>query len=356
MEHASDESPRFGASSIAAMCRIDLKMLVGRLLLAFRARVAGGLPAGQRFLARMFHKGRSIGDAPGEGTARAAIKPRLASATLVVLSGIALVGALFPDAGAGGAGPVHPASALSRPVEPSVSAVPPAVAIGLRPAASAAGWLPVKRPIAMFNLEGPETDRAEFSYQVSSQGTQARQDVMVWTSKEERKGLMTRPAIRLIVERYENLVATHRPFYSDIALRAAEADMSIERMNPARELLTKFGAMEIADAVLTGDQGALGCLVYRRIDTIGVTIAGWYCGTAARPADQVSLQCFVNRLDLMSAGQDVALKRYFAAAERRRAACPSSRQAGKKLTWLDHEAPLPTLKLSSNQQRQTAGR
>ncbi len=271
---------------------------------------------------------------------------------LVVLAGVALAGALIstPDGEGQGDAVSHGiAQPVVTPPRPGPIATP--VPLELRPASVAEGWMPVKKPVAVFNLEGPETDGAAFSLQVFAKGRFSRQDVLTWRVEGERRAASTRPEIRLVVERFEKDRPTHRPLFADIALRAADAGASIQRMSPAEELATKFGGFEVADAVVTFETGALACLVFRRIDTIGLTIAGWYCGSAERPADRVSLGCFVNRLDLVSAGQDKVLKRLFSEAELRRQGCRSARQAGRKMTWLDHEAPVPPLKLSQAARR-----
>lgn len=208
-------------------------------------------------------------------------------------------------------------------------------------------WLPVKRPIALYNLEGPETEATDFSLRVAMLGQYARQDAMHWSARADRIGPMTRPAIHMVVERFELRPQTFRPFFADIASRAAMQGVAIDRMNPVSEIMTKFGVIEAADAMLATEQGQLGCLLFRRIDTIGFALAGWYCGSAQRPADRVSLACFIDRLDLVGAGQDHVLKKYFAAAERHRKSCSAARQPGRRLTWLDHEAPMPALKLSA---------
>lgn len=271
---------------------------------------------------------------------------------LVMLAGIALAGALMstPDGEGSVAGASLPVAEIpTHPPVPAPVAAP--VPLELRPASVAEGWVPVKKPVAVFNLEGPETEGSAFTLQVFAQGRYSRQDVLTWRVEGERRSTATRPEIRLIVERFEKERPTHRPLYADVALRAADVNASIQRMSPAQELATKFGGVEVADAVVAFEAGPLSCLVFRRIDTVGLTIAGWYCGSAERPADRVSLGCFVNRLDLVSAGQDKALKRLFSEAELRRQGCRSARQAGRKMTWLDHEAPVPPLKLSQAARR-----
>jgi len=279
----------------------------------------------------------------GEGKQRLLRKGALG---LVLLAGLALAGALMsvPER-------ETPTAMSPDPTDEAVSSPASAPVLELRPARAAVNWVPVKKPVAVFNLEAPETEGAAFTLQVFAQGRYSRQDMLTWRAESRRRASAARPEIRLIVERFEKEMPTHRPLYADIALRAADAGASIERMSPAQELATKFGGIEAADAIVAFEGGPLSCLVFRRIDTAGLTLAGWYCGSSERPADRVSLACFVNRLDLVSAGQDKALKRLFSEAELRRQGCRSARHAGRKMTWLDHEAPVPPLKLSQAARR-----
>lgn len=281
---------------------------------------------------------------------------RVGASVLVAAGGLAIGAALFlpdeePIAGVPLPVEVAPAEAATpladlRPV--TLPARSTAAVSDLLPAKTVdAGWQAVKRPFLVYNLEAPEVEAGDLVHRVAMRGRDARQDVMSWTAPAARKAASARPAVHLVIERFEKAMPMFRPLYSDLAARAAEQGVSIERMNAPGEFPTKFGGVEVADAVLQTEQGPLGCLVFRRVDTIGLVVAGWYCGTAQRPADRVSLTCFIDRLDLVGAGQDAALKKHFANAERNRRSCAGARQSGRKLTWLDHEAPLPALKLSA---------
>ena len=208
-------------------------------------------------------------------------------------------------------------------------------------------WTPVRRPIAMYNLEAQDVEGADFSLAVAMRGKITRQDRMVWTAKPDKTGVVTRPNVHLVVERFEQQHPTQKPLFSDLAARAAEIHHSLERMSSPDEMMSKFGVVQIADATLSADGKLSSCLVFRRVDMIGLTLTGWYCAAPGKAVDRVSLSCFLNRLDLVGAGQDLALKRYFAEAERNRGSCASARQSGRRITWLDHEAPLPPLKLSA---------
>ena len=190
-------------------------------------------------------------------------------------------------------------------------------------------WVPVKRPVLLYNLEAPDVEASSLVYRVAMRGKSARQDMLTWVSRGQAGAGKFKPAVHLVVERFEQTSPTFRPLYSDIANRAAEQGISIDRMTPPQEIQTKFGSGQVADAVLSTEQGPLGCLVFRQIDTIGLVFAGWYCGSAQRPADRVSLICFIDRLDLLGAGQDAALKKHFAGAERNRKSCAGARQSGR---------------------------
>ncbi|KAF0229490.1 MAG: hypothetical protein FD175_1828 [Beijerinckiaceae bacterium] len=289
---------------------------------------------------------------------------RIGAAALLVLSALAISAAVFlPENDRDIAAPAM-ASAEAKPVaavqkqrvsEPLPASALPASAVPVNALPAHSGeakpdvWQPVKRPFLLYNLEAPDVEAGDLVHRVAMRGKNARQDTMSWVARQQKKNTALRPNVHLVIERFEHSAPTFRPLYSDLAARAAEQGASIERMNAPGDFMAKFGSVEVADAVLaTAEQGPLGCLMFRRVDTIGLVVAGWYCGTAQRPADRVSLACFLDRIDLVGAGQDGALKKLFANAERNRKSCAGARQSGRKLTWLDHEAPLPALKLSAN--------
>lgn len=207
-------------------------------------------------------------------------------------------------------------------------------------------WTPVRKPFAVYHVEAPEIEQADLVHRVATKDRQTRQDSFLWTNSQPKPNSLQRPVIHLVIERYEGGLPTTRPLFPDLARRASEIGVSIERLQAAQEVMTKFGSMEVAEAHLASDSSRMACLAFRRNDTSGLVLAGWYCGTTDRPADRVSFACFIDRIDLVGAGQDQPLRRLFAQAERQRKGCQTQRQPGRKMTWLDHEAPLPALKTS----------
>lgn len=281
--------------------------------------------------------------------AREAAFLRIAPVILAAASVAAFIAAVFVPEPEGEAAPFA-APAIAAPANPAPqrqAAMSPEAAgppIALAPAPQT--WQPVKRPIAVFHLEAPDLDRLAFALQVETRGRADRRDSLAWSVKEgETIAIVPVPAT-VIVERYEGAMPTTKPFFPDLAQRAAGAGLSIERISATGEIVTKFGAMEIADAILAAGTVRSACLAFRRSDSTGLTLAGWYCGQGRKPADRVGFVCFIDRLDLIGAGKDRDLKRLFAAAERNRAGCGHGKIGAGKTSWLDHAAPPPPLKLS----------
>jgi hypothetical protein len=247
--------------------------------------------------------------------------------------------------------PVWPAEAATTPEPAPVAIVerpepPPPAFVPASLSAAPAQWQPLRKPMAMFHLESPDLAGLEMSYRVSMRG-KSRQDSLIWLPKDDATTEARRALAQIVIERHEGTQTTERPLFADLASRAAEQHLVVERMARPQDIRTKFGPMEAAEATIRQDGKALSCIGFRRIDMSGLTLAGWACGAAQRPVDRVALGCFIDRLDLVGGGRDAGLRKLFADAERSRTPCASARQSGKRLTWLDHEAPVPGLKLSA---------
>jgi hypothetical protein len=248
---------------------------------------------------------------------------------------------------------VPPAEAAT-PAEPPTPTVvpesePPPPAQSVTPASLSpmpAQWQPLRKPMAIYHLESPDLAGLELNYRVSMRGT-SRQDSLIWQLRAENTNEARRTLAQFVIERHEGAPITERPLFADLAARAADQHLSLERMARPQDIRTKFGTFEAAEATIRQEDRAHACIGFRRIDMAGLTLVGWVCGTAQKPVDRVSLVCFIDRLDLVGGRRDAGLRKVFAEAERARVACASARQSGKRLTWLDHEAPVPSLKLSA---------
>jgi hypothetical protein len=274
----------------------------------------------------------------------------LAVACVVAL--VPLGALLLPWRNAVVSGPaVEAAAAVPAPAAPAEA---PAVATDAAPTKSGStkpgSWTEVRRPITQFNLESPELDRAQFQHRARRHPAGGREETMTWGNPAESRGFMA-----LVVYRPGGEARTDRTLFVETARRAAFSGMSVVRFSAAQPQPTKFGDTEMADIQMSTGLVERACLAFRHVDLGGtLEITGWYCGALEKPAERATLTCLLDRLGLMSAGDDAALRALFARAELNRAKCAAAHGPGRKVTWLDGAAAAPRLKgvvVASTEQR-----
>lgn len=80
---------------------------------------------------------------------------------------------------------------------------------------------------------------------------------------------------------------------------------------------------------------ARACLGFlRQIDTPNVRISGWTCQGGGLPAQSAAVSCMLNRLTLLTAGNDPKLAELFAHVELRRTDCVTSGQPALSSDWV----------------------
>ncbi|WP_139333795.1 hypothetical protein [Bosea sp. TND4EK4] len=203
-------------------------------------------------------------------------------------------------------------------------------------------WIPVTRPIAMFNLDAPELGRASPSLAArSSDG--AREDLLSYGSLAEPK-----PHLLLALRTGDMAAAPARSFTVALAREAAELALSVTRSSAPVPVETRFGLLETADVELGDGQASRSCIAFRSTSGVaGFALRGWWCA-AGKPSDRRQLTCLIERLDLVNAAGDQQLRAAFAASElRRTGSCERAHLAssGRKASWLDAEAAAPALKV-----------
>jgi hypothetical protein len=114
------------------------------------------------------------------------------------------------------------------------------------------------------------------------------------------------------------------------------------RMDPAgpRELEaagiidSKFGAVTLFRRV-GGTEAARACLrFYRHVDEPKFRLSGWSCLGEDLPARRTAIGCMLNRLILLTAGNDTKLAELFAHAEVRRSDCATSGAPALSADWV----------------------
>jgi hypothetical protein len=73
-----------------------------------------------------------------------------------------------------------------------------------------------------------------------------------------------------------------------------------------------------------GSDGARSCLGFiTRVDEPGLQISGWSCQGETLPTRRAAISCMLDRLVLLTAGNDAKLAELFARAELKRGNCAS---------------------------------
>lgn len=265
---------------------------------------------------------------------------------LTVTLATVLVAALFmsPAADETATAPSRERPALSLAAPPMPPAPAPLALEAQGEPEGVAAWVPIERPFAPFNLEAPELDRLPRRHDAARHTSGGgRDDVFVF-------GAFEADALHLRLSAYRpgGEAPASSTFFVDLVRRAGEAGLAVVRSAVAAPLTTKLGAVEAADAVLSGQGGERPCLAFRFLsDDPALRLSGWLCGTRERPADRATFACLIDRFDLIAAQDDKALAAFFAKAELARgAACrgPYLLVTGRTSPWLEGSAALPPLK------------
>jgi hypothetical protein len=261
---------------------------------------------------------------------RARARPRLlwrwrliGAASLAILLAHA-VGAFHPDAD----------------LEPTalVAASPEAPAMPAKPT-----WTPITKPLRLYALDAPDILTSLTSYEARRHNSGGgRDDILTFGSVD---GAHVFLQLSIFHAQQETLPVSS--FFLDMARAAAEAGLAVDHSTVPAPLATRFGSFDVADVALGQASNPSNCLGFRFfVDSPNLRFRGVYCGTATHPADRGALRCLINRLDLVSAGDDSALRDWFVDAERRRSDgdCGAPHPGGHANNWLEVGAAKPILK------------
>lgn len=194
-------------------------------------------------------------------------------------------------------------------------------------------WVSIERPLEVFSLSLPQFASAARLYKAERfEGARGRRDTIVFGDLAPGSSFLA--------------VAVHRDAAEAAGFpTVARALTGIDAGGAglAAPMKTKFGAIPTAEIALADR----ACLVFEQFEpAITASIEGVFCPPVGKVADRRTLACAVDRLDLMSAGSDTAIRRYFAEAERRRDFCGMGQVAsvGTKPVWLDADGERPRLR------------
>ena len=203
-------------------------------------------------------------------------------------------------------------------------------------------WVALPRPVASFALGLADIEGQPVRLQARRDtASTAREDQMI-------AGGFAGQGPHLVLVLRRSHAAQPGSLFVALTRQAAENGLAIERTARPVPLSSKFGALESADIVLGDGDKARSCLAFRHLaEEAGFAFQGWLCGGAGRTVDRQRITCLIDRVHLVSAGDDRPLRAHFSKAElQRQPACISSKlqATGRKTNWLDADQPAPALR------------
>jgi hypothetical protein len=222
-------------------------------------------------------------------------------------------------------------------------------------------WASIDRPHPAFELQMPEWAASNVDYAILRRAVDGgRKDVLSWgepaasgpqtaSGPQGAGGPQTAGGPYVMVEIYRPGSAGERfiDAPSEIAARIVSFTVT-DDVKAAGQLDTKFGAVPLVDfAIATHDPAAHDpathdhaaydhatydpgddhakprrCLGFARpFSTPVMQISGWYCSPGEEVVDRAMLSCALDRLTMLSSGNDPDLAALFARAEVKRTFC-----------------------------------
>ena len=163
-------------------------------------------------------------------------------------------------------------------------------------------------------------------YEIYRHPEGGRKDVFSWSDRD------LKPVAELEIYRPGGELHRAGPAIAEIAARM-DPDGARE-LEAAGIIDSKFGTVTLLRLV-DGADAARSCLGFlKRVDDPNFRISGWSCQGDNLPARRAAIGCMLNRLMLLTSGNDVKLAELFAHAELRRGECAASSLPALSADWL----------------------
>ncbi len=186
-----------------------------------------------------------------------------------------------------------------------------------------AGWSAASRSHPAFAVSQIDSSDKTESYEILRHPGGGRKDVFRW-------GLPgVWPATELEIYRPGAELDPSGPVTTELAGRMGAQTSPDGRsgLEAAGVIDSKFGNVTLL-RLAGGADGARSCLGFvKRVDEPGLQISGWSCHGGTLPARRAAISCVLNRLVLLTAGNDPKLAELFARAELKRGSCASATSA-----------------------------
>ena len=185
--------------------------------------------------------------------------------------------------------------------------------------AAPAEWSAASRSQPAFAMGKADSSDKTAVYETLRHPEGGRKDIFRWGPP----GLW--PVAELEIYRPGTEIAQSRPVISELAARMGAWRLS--DLEAAGVIDSKFGNVTLLRLAGSAD-GARACLGFvKRLDEPNLQISGWSCQGEALPARRAAISCMLNRLVLLTAGNDPKLAELFARAELKGGSCAAATSA-----------------------------
>jgi hypothetical protein len=188
-----------------------------------------------------------------------------------------------------------------------------------------AGWTAASRSHPAFAIIPLDLLDKTDTYIIFRHPEGGRKDIVRWTGKDEKS------AAELEIYRPGGEFDPSIPAAADLAARMTSGAPELE---PAGLVDSKFGMVTLLRR--TGDaEAARSCLGFiRRFATPDLQVSGWSCQGSGLPAQRAAIACMLNRLILLTSGNEPKLAEMFAHAELRRGSCAATAAPTISADWM----------------------
>ena len=189
-----------------------------------------------------------------------------------------------------------------------------------------AGWSLALRSYPAFAVSQFDSSEKTETYQILRHPEGGRKDVLRWAAQGEK------PAAELEIYRPGGESSGSGPAIAEIAARMkSEGSRELEA---AGVIESKFGPVTLLRLAVDANDAA-SCLGFiKHLDEPNVRISGWSCQGDDMPARRAAVGCMLNRLILLTSGNEPKLAELFARAELRRGSCTAAALPSTSADWL----------------------
>jgi hypothetical protein len=208
--------------------------------------------------------------------------------------------------------------------------------------AAKAGWSLASRSYPAFAVSPLDLSDKTETYEIFRHPEGGRKDVLRWTA--QGSALAGKPVAELEIYRPSGEFDPSDVANAEIAARMnPQGDPKGDRqgspgLEAAGVIDSKFGAVALlrtSSHANGAKEVAKPCLGFiKRLGDPNLQISGWTCQGDGSPVRRAAIGCMLNRLTLLTAGNEPKLAELFARAELKRGSCAATMPSATSVDWV----------------------